>query len=168
MRILSPVTAPTPKAPRARRRSRAAVPGAPEQSITPSRRETAAAATLPAASEAPISPQQLDAVILRHLRRYPNRFVDLNPLAEELALEPERLQLALERLARRRMVTLPFIEPGRAGGAELTEVGLRWLIAQEGGSPADTPVALQPSRERIRPEDEAARLPRAEVYGVNR
>ncbi len=162
------MTDPKPKpTPRARAsRKRAAVAGAPEQSITPTAAETAALATLPKSTDAPISVEQLDAVILRHLRRYPNRFVDLTPLADELAVEPARIQLTLERLARRRMVTLPFIEPGTAGGAELTEVGLRWLIAHEGGKPADTPVAFQPSDKRIRSEDEAARLPRADVYGV--
>jgi hypothetical protein len=66
------------------------------------------------------------------------------------------------------MVVVPFIEPGSAGGATLTEVGLRWLIEREGGSPADTPVALTPAGERVRAEDEAARLPRATVYGVTR
>jgi hypothetical protein len=45
---------------------------------------------------------------------------------------------------------------------------LRWLIAREGGSPADTPVALRPASQRVRAEDEAARLPRAEVYGISR
>ena len=48
----------------------------------------------------------------------------------------------------------------------MTERGLRWLIAREGGKPADTPVAFKPARDRVRAEDEAARLPRAEVYGV--
>ncbi len=158
------MTDPTPARPRRPRRR--PEEGAPEQSITPSRRQTAKAATLPKATDAPISVEQLDAVILRHLRSYPNRFVDLGPLADELAVEPERIQLALERLARRRMVTLPFIEPGRAGGAELTEKGLRWLIGREGGKPADTPTALKRASERVRAEDEAARLPRAEVYGV--
>lgn len=151
----------------ARSRTRRRAPaGAPEQSITPTAAETAAAATVPAATDAPISDDQLVAVILRHLRRYPNRFVDLGPLAAELEVVPERIQLALERLSWRRMVTLPFIEPGRAGGAELTEVGLRWLIAREGGTPADVPVAFQPATDRVRAEDEAARLPRAEVYGL--
>lgn len=154
-----------PARPRTRRPAPA---GAPEQSITPTARETARAATLPRATDAPISVEQLDAVILRHLRRYPNRFVDLGPLAAELAVAPERIQLALERLSRRRMVTLPFIEPGRAGGAELSEKGLRWLIAHEGGKPADTPEAFKPAADRIRAEDEAARLPRAQVYGVRR
>lgn len=161
--MTDPKPRPTSK-PRASRKR--AATGAPDQSITPTAAETAAIATLPSATDAPISGEQLDAVILRHLRRYPNRFVDLGPLADELAIEPGRMQLTLERLARRRMVTLPFIEPGTAGGAELTEVGLRWLIAHEGGTPVDTPVAFQPSDKRIRSEDEAARLPRAEVYGV--
>lgn len=123
---------------------------------------------MPAATEAPIDGVQLDAVILRHLRQFPNRFVDLGPLADELKTEPARIQLAVERLARRRMVTLPFIEPGTAGGAELTEVGLRWLIGRERGKPSDTPVAYQPAAERVRSEDEAARLPRADVYGLSR
>ncbi len=55
-----------------------------------------------------------------------------------------------------------------AGGATLTAVGLRWLIAREGGSPADEPTALKPAQDRVRAEDEAARLPRAQVYGVQR
>ena len=62
----------------------------------------------------------------------------------------------------------PFIEPGTAGGAELTEKGLRWLLAQEGGKPSEVPVALKPAKERVRAEAEAARLPRAQVYGVGR
>ena len=111
---------------------------------------------------------ELDAAILRFLRRFPNGTVDLAPLAEELGVEPFRIQLAVEALARRRMVVAPFIEPGTAGGATLTAVGLRWLIAREGGTPADTPVALKVARDRVRPEDEAARLPRAQVYGVRR
>ena len=159
---------PKPPPEKPRRRRRLGTDGAPDQSITPTADETAAAGTLPKATDAPISVDQLDAVILRHLRRYPNRYVDLLPLAEELAIEPARVQLQLERLSRRRFITLPFIEPSLAGGAELTERGLRWLIAQEGGSPVDTPVAFQPSKTRIRSEDEAARLPRADVYGVGR
>lgn len=147
-------------------RARRGPAGAPEQSITPTRRQAKSVATIPPATDAPIDGIQLDAVILRFLRRFPNRFVDLGPLADELAVEPARIQLALERLARRRMVTLPFIEPGTAGGAELTEVGLRWLISREGGKPADVPIAFQPAAERVRSEDEAARLPRADVYGV--
>lgn len=159
---------PKPPPEKPRRRRRLGTDGAPDQSITPSAEETAAAATLPKAADAPISAEQLHAVILRHLRRYPNRYVDLQPLADELGVEPERIQLELERLSRRRLITLPFIEPSQAGGAELTERGLRWLIAHEGGTPADTPVAFQPSKTRIRSEDEAARLPRADVYGVSK
>lgn len=125
-------------------------------------------ATLPAATEAPIDGEQLDAAILRFLRRFPNETVDLGPLARELGLDPYRMQLAVERLAARRMVVAPFIEPGTAGGATLSEIGLRWLIAREGGKPADVPVAFQPATDRVRAEDEAARLPRAQVYGVSR
>jgi len=62
----------------------------------------------------------------------------------------------------------PFIEPGTAGGAELTELGLRWLIEREGGKPKEVPVAFQPAREHVRTADEAARLPRAQVYGKRR
>jgi hypothetical protein len=162
---------PKPKSKRATKpsaRPRRGPAGAPDRSITPTRRQAKAVATLPAATDAPIDGVQLDAVILRSLRRFPNRFVDLGPLADELAIEPSRIQLALERLARRRMVTLPFIEPGTAGGAELTEVGLRWLISREGGKPADVPIAFQPASDRVRSEDEAARLPRADVYGTRR
>ena len=110
----------------------------------------------------------LDAAILRYLRRFPNRAVDLAPLAEELGVEPAVMQLATERLGRRRLVTLPFIEPSPAGGAELAERGVRWLIAREGGKPKDVPVAFQPASARVRAADEAARLPRAEVYGPRR
>lgn len=124
--------------------------------------------TVPAASEAPIDGAQLDAAILRALRARPNQTVDLLPLAEELGVDPFRVQLAVEELHRRRMVVAPFIEPGAAGGATLTSVGNRWLIEREGGSPADVPVALKPATQRIRPEDEAARLPRSQVYGVRR
>lgn len=111
---------------------------------------------------------ELAMAILRALRRSPNRAVDLAPLAEELGADPVTLQLAVERLHARRMVVAPFIEPGRAGGAELTAVGLRWLIEREGGAPKDLPVALQSAQGRVRAEDEAARLPRAQVYGTRR
>lgn len=136
--------------------------------VTPPAEEAAAVATIPAATEAPIDGAQLDAAILRAIRQRPNRTVDLLPLADELGVDPSRVQLAVESLARRRMVIAPFIEPGSAGGATLTNVGNRWLIKHEGGSPADTPVALKPADERVRAEDEAARLPRAQVYGVHR
>ena len=109
---------------------------------------------------------ELDTAILRFLRLYPNRFVDLAPLAEQLGMDPFEMQLTVERLARRRLLNAPFIEPGTAGGGELTQVGLRWLVRQEGGQPKDKPTALQPATERVRAEDEAACLPRAQVYGT--
>ena len=64
-----PTPTPRPRAPR----KRAAVAGAPEQSITPTAAETAAAATLPRATDAPISVEQLDAMIsgMALLRRAP-------------------------------------------------------------------------------------------------
>ena len=111
---------------------------------------------------------ELDAAILRYLRAKPNEARELDPLATELGVDPIVMQLAVERLHQRRMVVAPFIEPGRAGGAELTAVGLRWLIQREGGKPQDTPVAFKPAKGHVRPLDEAARLPRAEVYGVRR
>lgn len=116
----------------------------------------------------PVPHDELYARILRALRRAPNRVVELMPLAEELTMEPQALQVELERLGRRGFVVLPFIEPGLAGGAELAQKGLAWLIAHEGGKPKDVPVALQPAKGRVRAEDEAARLPRAEVYGAGR
>ncbi len=143
-------------------------PGDPDSTVQPAAADAAAVGTVPSAADAPIDGAQLDAVILRALRRFPNQTVDLAPLAEELGVESDRVQLAVEGLARRRMVVAPFIEPGAAGGATLTSVGLRWLIVREGGSPADTPAALLPAQERVRAEDEAARLPRAQVYGVTR
>lgn len=76
------------------------------------------------------------------------------------------MQLTVERLARRRLLTVPFIEPDTAGGGELTEAGLRRLIRYEGGQPKDKPSALKPATERVRTEDDAARLPRDEVYGT--
>ena len=109
---------------------------------------------------------ELTAAILRHLRRAPNQYMTLDTLAAELGVEPQTLQLAVERLHRRRLLIAPFVEPGQAGGAQLTQVGLAWLIASEGGTPRDVPVALQPAGGRVRAEDEAARLPRAEVYGI--
>lgn len=115
-----------------------------------------------------ISRPELEAAILRFLRRSPNQAVDLAALAAELGVEPFTLQLAVERLHVRRMVVAPFIEPGNAGGAELTENGLRWLIEHEGGKPREVPVALKPATDRVRALDEAARLPRAQVYGVKR
>ena len=109
---------------------------------------------------------ELTAAILRHLRRAPNQEMALDALAAELGVEPQALQLAVERLHRRRLLIAPFVEPGQAGGAQLTQVGLAWLVAHEGGTPRDVPVAFQPASGRVRAEDEAARLPRAEVYGI--
>lgn len=120
------------------------------------------------AKAGPPSGEDLNAAILRFLRATPNQAVDLAPLAAKLGVDPLTMQLAVERLHVRRMVVAPFIEPGRAGGAELTAVGLRWLIAREGGKPKDVPVAFQPAKGRVRAADEAARLPRAQVYGVRR
>jgi hypothetical protein len=108
----------------------------------------------------------LDAAILKFLRRSPNTAVDLGPLAQEIGANPFTVQLAVERLQQRRMVVAPFIEPGAAGGAELTERGLRWLIDYEGGKPSEVPVALKIAKHHVRTGDEAARLPRAQVYGV--
>ena len=151
-----------------RTRRKPVPPGDPSSTEAPDASEAAALATVPPASVAPIDGAQLDAAILRALRARPNLTVDLDPLAAELEVDAVRLQLAIERLGQRRMVVVPFIEPGRAGGATLTAVGLRWLLDREGGTPADRPVALRPATQRVRAEDEAARLPRAEVYGVSR
>lgn len=142
--------------------------GDPDATVAPEADATAATATVPAATEAPIDGAQLDAAILRALRQRPNRTVELGPLADELAVDPYRLQLAVESLGQRRMVVVPFIEPGAAGGATLTAVGLRWLLDREGGTPADQPAALRPAKQHVRPQDEAVRLPRSEVYGVSR
>jgi hypothetical protein len=114
----------------------------------------------------PLQGDDLDAAILRYLREDASHQRDLAPLAEQLGLEPVSLQLAVERLGRRRMVVLPFVEPSSAGGAILAERGLRWLIEREGGTPKDTPTAYRPASGRVRAEAEAARLPRAQVYGV--
>jgi hypothetical protein len=142
--------------------------GDPSSTVRPKRRATKKTATLPAATDAPIDRDQLDATILRTLRRFPNQTVDLAALANELKIDPYRLQLAVESLGRRRMVVVPFIEPDTAGGAELTEAGLRWLIAREGGKPVDKPAAVKVARKHVRTSVEAARLPRAVVYGVSR
>jgi len=135
----------------------------------PAGKAPAAARTrAPVRKAGPPSGAALDAAILRFLRATPNAVVDLAPLAAELRVEPFVMQLAVERLHGRRMVVAPFIEPGTAGGAELAAAGLRWLIAREGGKPKDVPVAFQPAKRRVLPEVDAARLPRAQVYGVRR
>ena len=149
-----------------KRAAKPAQAGDPGSTVKPPSRAAAKVAAVPAATDAPIDNAQLDAAILRFLRRHPDETVDLMPLADELKVDPYRMQLAVEDLGRRRMLVVPFIEPGPAGGGTLTAIGLRWLIAREGGKPADKPVALQPARKHVRAGDEAARLPRAQVYGV--
>ncbi|MDQ3880294.1 MAG: hypothetical protein M3295_04395, partial [Chloroflexota bacterium] len=99
---------------------------------------------------------------------WPNQTVELGPLAEELGISPDEMQLAARRLHARGMIVAPFVLPERAGAGTLTEVGLRWLLAREGGRPADVPVAYQRADRPIRAADEAARLPRAQVYGIGR
>ena len=141
-------------------------PGDSGSTVRPRRGAAAKTATVPAADVAPIDNVQLDAAILRFLRRYPNQTVDLAPLAAELKVDPYRIQLAVEDLGRRRMVVVPFIEPGTAGGATLTQIGVLWLLNHEGGKPADTPTALKLAKQHVRASDEAARLPRADVYGI--
>ncbi len=149
-----------------KRAAKPAQPGDPGSTVRPGRKAAAKTATVPPATEAPIDGAQLDAAILRFLRKYPNQTVDLTPLAAELGVDPYRLQLSVEDLGRRRMVVVPFIEPGTAGGATLTQVGLKWLLEREGGKPTDKPEALKLAREHVRAGDEAARLPRAQVYGL--
>ena len=151
-----------------KRARRPAEQGDPSSTIVLDVTDAAAVATVPPATESPVDGDQLDAAILRALRQMPNRTVDLLPLADQLGVDPTRVQLAIEGLGQRRMVVVPFIEPGSAGGATLTSVGLRWLIDREGGTPADRPAALKSASQHVRPKDEAARLPRSEVYGVSR
>ncbi len=109
---------------------------------------------------------ELTAAILRFLRRFPNKFVDLTPLAEELGVDPIAMQLTVERLARRGLLTLPFIEPSTAGGGELTERGVAWLIGHKGGTPVDVPDVLKPATAPT--IHRGGRLPRADVYGPGR
>jgi hypothetical protein len=116
----------------------------------------------------PLPHDELYAHILRVLRRSPNAVVELTSLADELGLQPHALQLEVERLAVRGFLVLPFIEPGAGGGALLAQKGLAWLIRHEGGKPKDVPVALKVARKHVRPQDEAVRLPRADVYGAGR
>jgi hypothetical protein len=151
--------------PRRRRRQPEQI-GNPEITVTPSRQEAAVVADAATSAPGRLSGNELDAAILRFLRAWPNGSVNLASLADELGIEPFDLQLTLERLARRRLLLVPFIEPSSAGGAELTEKGLRWLIRYEGGKPKDVPVAYRSASKPVRASDEAARLPRAEVYGT--
>jgi hypothetical protein len=146
----------------------AAKPRPARKAAAPATKRPPAAKRAPARKAGPPAGAELDAAILRYLRATPNRVVDLAPLAADLGVDPFAMQLAVERLHARRFVVAPFIEPGTAGGAELAAAGLRWLIAREGGKPKDVPVAFQPAKTRVLPEEEAARLPRAQVYGVRR
>ena len=132
--------------------------------MRPSRRKTAELAPPKRGSD--LTLDELDAAILRFLRNFPDETVDLMPLAEELGVIPAKMQIEVERLGQRGMVVVPFIEPSEAGGGTLTEVGLQWLIEFEGGKPKDVPVAYRIAKEHVRASDEAARLPRAQVYGV--
>ena len=116
----------------------------------------------------PPSAEQLTMAILRRLREAPNEELDLTTLARELGVEPMPMQLTIERLHRRGFLIAPFIEPGPGGGARLTQPGLRWLIAREGGTPRDVPVAFKLASGPVRAADEAARLPRAQVYGIRK
>ena len=68
-------------------------------------------------SNHPLPHDELYARILRYVRHYPNRAVDLTPLADELGMSPFALQVEVERLGRRGLLNLPFIEPGQGGGA---------------------------------------------------
>ncbi|HEX2766718.1 MAG TPA: PQQ-dependent sugar dehydrogenase [Candidatus Limnocylindria bacterium] len=106
------------------------------------------------------------AAILRRLREQPNEFVDLAGLADGLGEDPFTIQVHLKQMARRKLVTTSFIEPSRAGAAELTERGHAWLLEREGGRPADPPVLLQPATAQTR--HDGPRLPRAQVYGPGR
>jgi hypothetical protein len=162
--MLPGVSTPSERARKAEQ-PKASVPNAPARKA-PARKAPARKAAADPAH--PLPHDELYARILRFLRRSPNRVVELTPLAEELQMPPQALQVELERLARRGFVVLPFIEPGAAGGAELAQSGLAWLIAHEGGKPKDVPIALQPAKGHVRAKDEAARLPRADVYGVGR
>jgi hypothetical protein len=151
-----------------RHRRRPVTQANPDATVTPDKRTAQRAVATAVPSIRSLDGDDLDAAILTFIRRHPNRTVDLAPLAAELDADPYRVQLAVEDLHRRRMVVAPFIEPGAAHGATLTESGLRWLLAREGGRPSETPAALKPATEMVRPSDEAARLPRAAVYGVAR
>ena len=141
-----------------KRAARPAKPADPATTVRPRRKAAAKTATVPPATEAPIDNTQLDAAILRFLRRFPNQTVDLSPLAEELAVDPYRMQLAVEELGRRRMVVVPFIEPGTAGGATISQVGVRWLLDSEGGKPADKPDRVEGGDE-ARPRLRRGRTP---------
>ncbi len=149
-------------------RATTAKPAATPAARAPGVRRTTAATKPAPDPKHPLPHDELYARILRALRRAPNQVVELTPLAMELGMDPQALQVELERLGRRGFVVLPFIEPGVGGGAELAQKGLAWLIAHEGGKPKDVPVALKPAKDHVRAKAEAARLPRSEVYGPGR
>lgn len=152
---------------RSRPRRRPVEAADPDTTITPAPREAIAATPAAPPPGGPIG-DDLTEFVLRFVRRFPNQTIDLSPLADELGTDPFALQLHVERMARRRLIVVPFVEPGTAGGATLTERGLRWLLAREGGKPRDVPTAFKKAQDHVRAGDEAARLPRAEVYGVRR
>jgi hypothetical protein len=152
---------------RSRPRSRAVEPADPDTTVTPAARE-AIAATPAAPPPGGPTGDDLTELVLRFVRRFPNQTVDLIPLADELGMDPFAMQLHVERMARRRLIVVPFVEPATAGGATLTERGLRWLLAREGGKPRDVPTAFKKAQDHVRAGDEAARLPRAQVYGIRR
>ena len=140
-------------------------PADPDSTVRP---DPAVAADIAGGAPGTLTLPDLYAAILRYLRRFPNETVELGPLAEQLGVAPDEMQLAAERLERRGFIVTPFILPERAGAGTLTEVGLRWLLEREGGRPADVPVAYQKADKPVRAADEAARLPRAQVYGIRR
>ena len=134
-----------------KRAARPAKPADPATTVRPRRKAAAKTATVPAATEAPIDNAQLDAAILRFLRRYPNQTVDLTPLAEELKLDPYRLQLAVEDLRAsadgRRAVHRARHRGRRARSPRSV---LRWLLDSEGGKPSDKPAALKKATKHVR------------------
>ena len=140
-------------------------PADPDTTIRP---EAAVAREAVGGTSAVSTLTDLHAAILRYLRHWPNQTVELGPLADQLNVPDDTVQLAAERLAQRGLLVTPFIEPGRAGAGTLTAKGLRWLLQREGGTPADVPVAFQKADKPVRAADEAARLPRAQVYGIRR
>lgn len=159
------------KPPRRRRRTDRGTAEA-DVTATPTRKDARIVADDAEAQAGPLTGDELDAAILRFLRfspnatNSPNGMIRLAPLADRLGVDPFVVQLTVERLADRGLVNVPFIEPGPAGGAELTQRGLQWLIRHEGGTPKDVPIAYQPASAPVRTPDEAARLPRSEVYST--
>ena len=109
--ILSPVIMKRAKKP--------AEVGDPGSTVEPSAAAAAAVATVPSATDAPIDGAQLDAAILRFLRRFPNETMDLHRWPTSLASsrrDPARGGGAW----RRGWWSFRSSSPARAGGAELT------------------------------------------------